>query len=57
MRKQRVIPGFGLSMGITIAWLSLIILIPLAALFIKAAKLGPQQWWDILTSERVIEAT
>jgi len=57
MRKQRVIPGFGLSMGITIAWLSLIILIPLAALFIKAAKLGPQQWWDILTSERVIQAT
>jgi len=55
-KKQRVIPGFGISMGITITWLSLIILIPLAALFIKAAGLGPGQWWSILTSPRVIAA-
>ena len=55
-KKQRVIPGFGLSMGITITWLSLIILIPLAALFIKAAGLGPGQWWTILTSPRVLAA-
>lgn len=43
-------------MGITITWLSLIILIPLAALFIKAAGLGPSQWWSILTSPRVLAA-
>jgi sulfate transport system permease protein len=55
-RKQRVIPGFGLSLGITITWLSVIILIPLAALFIKAAGLGPAEWWKILTSARVLAA-
>ncbi|MDB6079185.1 MAG: Sulfate transporter permease subunit CysT [Akkermansiaceae bacterium] len=54
---KRVIPGFGLTLGITLAWLSVIILIPLAALFIKAAGLGPQEWWRILTSPRVIAAT
>jgi sulfate transport system permease protein len=56
MSKQRVIPGFGLSMGITIFWLSAIILIPLAALFLKAAGLGPGEWWSILSSPRVLAA-
>ncbi|WP_035609112.1 sulfate ABC transporter permease subunit CysT [Haloferula sp. BvORR071] len=56
MAKQRVIPGFGLSLGITITWLSLIILIPLAALFIKAAGLGPDDWKKILTSPQVLAA-
>jgi sulfate transport system permease protein len=54
---KRVIPGFGLTLGITLAWLSVIILIPLAALFIKAAGLGPAEWWRILTSPRVVAAT
>ena len=57
MPKRRVIPGFGLSLGFTITYLSLIILIPLAALFIKAAGLGFGEWWDLLTSARVIAAT
>jgi sulfate transport system permease protein len=56
MSKHRVIPGFGLSMGITIFWLGSIILIPLAALFLKAAGLGPGEWWTILTSPRVLAA-
>lgn len=43
-------------MGITIFWLSGIILIPLAALFLKAAGLGPGEWWNILTSPRVLAA-
>src|SRR6478609_2274932 len=57
MSKRRVIPGFGLSMGFTVTYLSLIILIPLAALFIKAGGLGPGQWWELLTHPRVIAAT
>lgn len=56
MSKQRVIPGFGLSMGFTVTYLSLIILIPLGALFIKAAGLGPAEWWALLTSPRVLAA-
>lgn len=56
MSRRRVIPGFGLSMGFTVTYLGLIILIPLAALFIKAAGLGPAEWWNLLTSPRVIAA-
>lgn len=56
MSRRKVIPGFGLSMGYTVAALSLIILIPLAALFIKAAGLGPKEWWDLLTSPRTLAA-
>ena len=56
MAKHRVIPGFGLSLGITITWLGLIILIPLAALFIKAAGLGPGDWMKILSSPQVLAA-
>jgi sulfate transport system permease protein len=44
-------------MGFTVTYLGLIILIPLAALFIKAAGLGWGQWWELLTSPRVIAAT
>lgn len=57
MSKRRVIPGFGLSMGFTVTYLGLIILIPLAALFIKAAGLGLTEWWSLLTTPRVIAAT
>jgi sulfate/thiosulfate transport system permease protein len=57
MSKRRVIPGFGLSMGFTVTYMSLIILIPLAALFIKAGGLGLEQWWELLTTPRVIAAT
>ncbi len=57
MSKRRAIPGFSLSMGFTVTYLSLIILIPLAALFIKAAGLGWSEWWDLLTTPRVIAAT
>jgi len=44
-------------MGFTVSYLGLIILIPLAALFIKAAGLGISQWWELLSSPRVIAAT
>jgi len=57
MSKRRVIPGFGLSMGFSITYLSLIILIPLAALFITAAGLGFDEWWNLLASPRVLAAT
>ena len=43
MRKKskRVIPGFGLSLGVTISILSIVVLIPLASLVIYTAKLSP----------------
>ena len=55
-RRKRVVPGFGLSLGITLTWLSLIVLIPLAGLFFKAGGLGVQGLWDIWTQPRVLAA-
>ena len=56
LRHRRVLPGFGLSLGYTLAWLGLIVLIPLAGLFIKAGGLGWQGLWNIWTEPRVLAA-
>ncbi|EIT68288.1 sulfate ABC transporter permease subunit CysT [Hydrocarboniphaga effusa] len=55
-RQRSVMPGFGLSLGYTLLYLSLIVLIPLAGVFFKAADLGPQQLWNVVTSPRVASA-
>lgn len=51
-----VIPGFGLTLGYTLVYLSLIVLIPLAAMFVHAAQLTWDQFWTIITAPRVIAA-
>lgn len=43
-------------MGLTLSWLSVIILIPLAGLFLKSLELSPEQFWNILTSRRTLNA-
>lgn len=53
-RKPSVIPGFGLTLGLTLTWLSLIVLIPLAGLFLKSATLGWEQFFAVLLSPRVV---
>jgi sulfate transport system permease protein len=53
-RAQRVLPGFGLSLGFTLAYLSLIVLIPLAAVFIRSASLSFPAFWEVVTSPRVL---
>lgn len=53
---RRVIPGFGLTLGITISYLSLIVLIPLAGVFSHAANLGPEGFWNAVTTPRVLNA-
>ena len=50
----RVLPGFGLSLGYTLGYLSLIVLIPLAAVFFKAGSLGFDHFWAAATSPRVL---
>ena len=50
------IPRFGLALGYTITWLSLIVLIPLAGVFFKTATLGPAEIWKIASSDRVLAA-
>ncbi|HWY94685.1 MAG TPA: sulfate ABC transporter permease subunit CysT [Steroidobacteraceae bacterium] len=51
---QRVLPGFGLTLGYTMVYLSLIVLIPLSAVFIRSLGLGWGHFWDVVTAPRVI---
>ena len=53
-RNKPVIPGFGLSMGITISILSLVVLIPLASLVIYTAKLSFRDFIETITRARVL---
>jgi sulfate transport system permease protein len=55
-RRRRAIPGFGLTLGVTLLWVSLIVLVPLATLFVKTAELSFDQFLDIVTSRRVVHA-
>lgn len=55
-RQARVLPGFGLSLGFTLAYLSIIVLIPISAVFIRSLGIGWDGLIDILTSERIIAA-
>jgi len=55
-RSRAVLPGFGLAMGFTITYLSLLVLIPLAGLFIKTAGLGFDGLVHVLGSPRVLAA-
>jgi sulfate transport system permease protein len=50
---RRVLPGFGLSLGYTLLYLSLIVLVPLAAILMKTADLGWPAFWAIAESPRV----
>jgi sulfate transport system permease protein len=52
LKQHSVLPGFGLAMGFTLLYLSLIVLIPLAATFLKTASLTWPQFWDIVTAPR-----
>lgn len=54
LRKRSVLPGFGLSLGYTVLYLSLVVLIPLAALFAKTATLTASQFWHLATDERAV---
>lgn len=53
-KAHSVLPGFGLTLGYTLFYLSLIVLIPLAALFAKTATMGWSDFWDTVTSPRVL---
>jgi sulfate transport system permease protein len=53
---RRVIPGFGLTLGFTIVYLSLIVLIPLAGVFFRSAGLGWDGFCHAVTSPRVLHA-
>ncbi|WP_437590496.1 sulfate ABC transporter permease subunit CysT [Sorangium sp. So ce1000] len=53
-RRQSVLPGFGLAMGITVTYLSLLVLVPLSMIFLKTATLQPAELWAVVTSPRAV---
>lgn len=53
-KTHRVLPGFGLSMGYTLIYLSLIILLPIAVLFLKASTISFADFLQTVTDERVV---
>lgn len=53
-RPGRVIPGFGISLGFTLFYLALIVLIPLSAVFLKTSTMSWPDFWATVTSERVM---
>lgn len=55
-QRSRVLPGFGLSLGFTLAYLSLIVLIPLSAVFFKSFGVGWDGLLEILSSERILKS-
>jgi sulfate/thiosulfate transport system permease protein len=56
LKKKRVLPGFGLSLGFTTLYLSLFVLIPLSMVFIQTSELGWREFIEIVTSERVLHS-
>ena len=55
-KKGRVIPGYHLTLGITVTMLSLIVLIPLASVMVSALKLRPAEFWSLITKPTVRHA-
>jgi sulfate/thiosulfate transport system permease protein len=51
---RRVLPGFGLTLGYTMVYLSLLVLIPLSAVFIRSVGLGWGHFWEVVTAPRVL---
>lgn len=55
-RKHRVLPGFGLSLGYSLVYLSLLVLIPLGGLIARSAQMSPAEFWAIATADRALAA-
>lgn len=52
--RRRILPGFGLTLGFTLVYLSLIVLIPLSSVFLKASGLGWEAFFRAVSAPRVI---
>jgi len=55
-RSKHLLPGFGLTMGISLFYITLIILLPIAAMLLKLAGMGWPEFWRIVSSPRAVAA-
>jgi sulfate transport system permease protein len=53
-RKRSPLPGFGLGIGVTLAYLGLLVVIPLTTVALRASSLSAGEFWDVVTSDRAI---
>ena len=56
IRAKRVLPGFTLSLGATLLYMTIIVLVPVLALILKGAEIGPARFWAIISSPRALAA-
>jgi sulfate transport system permease protein len=54
LKQRSILPGFGLALGFTLFYLSLIVLIPLSAVFLKTGSMGWERFWETVTDPRVV---
>lgn len=55
-RKFNALPGFGLTLGFTLFYLSVIVIVPMVALFLKASELSWHEFWRVATTDRAMAA-
>src|SRR5690606_41502237 len=51
---KRVLPGFALSLGVSLFFISIVLLLPLTGLIMQTADMGWSQYWAVVTDERVV---
>ena len=56
LRRRSALPGFGLTLGLTVGWLTLIVLIPIATIFLKSAGMGWAEFVRVGFSDRALAA-
>ncbi len=54
IKHHSVIPGFGITMGFSLLYIGLLVLIPVSMVFINSSGIGPAKFWEIALSERVL---
>jgi len=54
--RSRVLPGFGLSLGFTLAYMTLLVLIPLSTIVLRTATISPSDFWNTISSPRALAA-
>lgn len=55
-RRRGPLPGFGLSLGFTLSYLGALVLLPFAALVLRAASLTPVRFWELVSAPRAVAA-
>jgi len=56
LKRRNILPGFNLTLGFTLLYLSLVVMLPLSTIFLKTASLSWAQFWSTVMSPRVVAA-